>query len=96
MGREVELKLEDPSSAVDEVARLPWLSEVTNGQAKREKLVTVYFDTPKSKLRKHGLVLRIRHSGSNRLQAIKACKKVPAARLVGTSGKRELPAISPF
>jgi inorganic triphosphatase YgiF len=75
MGREVELKLQVPSSAVDEVARLPWLSEVTNGQAKREKLVTVYFDTPKSKLRKHGLVLRIRHSGSNRLQTIKALQK---------------------
>jgi inorganic triphosphatase YgiF len=85
MGREVELKLEDPSSAVDEVARLPWLSEVTNGQAKREKLVTVYFDTPKSKLRKHGLVLRIRHSGSNRLQTIKALQK--GAR--GSFGRNE-------
>jgi triphosphatase len=96
MGREVELKLQVPSSAVKEVARLPGLSEVTNGQAKREKLVTVYFDTPKSKLRKHGLVLRIRISGSNRLQTIKALQKLPAARLAGTNGKRKLPAISPF
>jgi inorganic triphosphatase YgiF len=75
MGREVELKLQVPPSAIDEVARLPWLSEVTGGPAKREKLVTVYFDTAKSKLRKHGLALRVRHSGSNRLQTIKALRK---------------------
>jgi inorganic triphosphatase YgiF len=45
----------------------------------------VYFDTPKSKLRKHGLVLRIRHSGSNRLQTIKALQK--GAR--GSFGRNE-------
>lgn len=75
MGREVELKLEVPPSAIDEVERLPWLSEVASGPAKREKLVTVYFDTGKSKLRKHGLALRARHSGVNRLQTIKAVQK---------------------
>jgi len=75
MGREVELKLEVPPSAVDEVARLAWLSEEANGPAKRERLVTVYFDTAKSKLRKHGLALRVRHSGGSRLQTIKALQK---------------------
>src|SRR5215469_2011272 len=75
MGREVELKLEGPPSAVDQVASLPWLNKVTSGPAKREKLVTVYFDTAKSKLRKHGLALRVRHSGANRLQTIKAVQK---------------------
>src|SRR6516162_4388483 len=75
MGREVELKLEVPPSAIDEVARLPWLSEVASGPVKCEKLVTVYFDTAKSKLREHGLALRVRHIGKNRLQTIKALKK---------------------
>jgi triphosphatase len=75
VGREVELKLEVPASAVDEVAHLPWLKEVSNGVPKCEKLVTVYFDTAKSKLREHGLVLRVRHTGENRLQTIKADKK---------------------
>src|SRR5215472_1467210 len=75
MGREVELKLEVPSSAIDEVAHLPWLSEVSKGPATREKLVTVYFDTAKSKLRKHGLVLRVRHAGENGVQTIKALNK---------------------
>ena len=34
MGREVELKLEVPPAAIDEVARVPWLSEVSNGAPK--------------------------------------------------------------
>jgi inorganic triphosphatase YgiF len=45
MSREIELKLEVLPSAIDKVARLPWLNEVANGPAKSEKLVTVYFDT---------------------------------------------------
>jgi triphosphatase len=75
MGREVELKLQVPPSAIDEVARLPWLSEAANAPAKHENLVTVYFDTAKSKLRKHGLALRVRHIGADRVQTIKALQK---------------------
>ena len=85
MGREVELKLEVPPSAIDEVARLPWLSEASKGPATREELVTVYFDTAKSKLRKHGLTLRVRHAGENRVQTIKALTE--GAR--GASGRDE-------
>jgi triphosphatase len=72
MGQEIELKLEVPPSALSEVAHLPWLSEMSNGAAKTEKLVTVYFDTAKSKLREQGLTLRVRHAGNDRLQTIKA------------------------
>jgi inorganic triphosphatase YgiF len=75
VGREVELKLEVPASAIDDVARLPWLSEVSSGMPKCQKLVSVYFDTAKSELREHGLVLRVRHTGENRLQTIKAVEK---------------------
>ncbi len=75
MGQEVELKLELPPSALGEVTRLPWLREVSNGPTKRERLVTVYFDTAKSKLRDHGLALRVRHIGEKRLQTIKVVKK---------------------
>lgn len=85
MGREVELKLEVPPSAIDEVARLPWLSEASKGPATREELVTVYFDTAKSKLRKHGLTLHVRHAGENRVQTIKALTE--GAR--GASGRDE-------
>ena len=38
MGREVELKLEVQASALDEIARQPWLKEVSNGAPKCEKL----------------------------------------------------------
>jgi triphosphatase len=75
VGSEVELKLAVPPSAIGEVARLPWLREVSKGAPKCEKLVTVYFDTPKFRLREHGLVLRVRHADENRLQTIKTDKK---------------------
>jgi triphosphatase len=75
MGLEAELKLEISPSDLGRIARLPWLSEISNGPPKREKLVTVYFDTPRSKLRAHGLALRVRHAGRRRLQTIKALKK---------------------
>lgn len=75
MGREVELKLEVPRAAVREAAQLAWLRERAGGDGKREKLVSVYFDTPKLKLRDHGLALRVRHVGTKRLQTIKAIAK---------------------
>ncbi len=71
MAREVELKLEMPRVAADRVAELPWLRELTSGPVIREKLVTVYFDTRKHRLRAHGLSLRIRRAGGKRLQTIK-------------------------
>jgi inorganic triphosphatase YgiF len=75
VGREVELKLAVPPSAIDQAIRLPWLSQVSSSALKSEKLVSVYFDTAKSKLREHGLVLRVRYAGENRLQTIKTVEK---------------------
>lgn len=75
MASEIELKLELSPAAADEVARLPWLRELACGPAKREKLVTVYFDTAKRKLRGRGLSLRVRHAGKRRLQTIKTLDK---------------------
>jgi CYTH domain len=75
MGLEIELKLGIAPSNLGKVAGLPWLSEILSGPAKSEKLVTVYFDTAKLKLREHGLALRIRHAGKKRLQTIKVFKK---------------------
>src|SRR6185312_70859 len=75
MAAEIELKLEVSSAAADRVARLPWLRQLAYGPATREKLVTVYCDTAKRKLRERGLSLRIRHAGKKRLQTIKALDK---------------------
>jgi triphosphatase len=75
MGLEIELKLGVAPSDLGKVANLPWLSEISTGPAKSEKLVTVYFDTAKFKLRQYGLALRVRHAGNDRLQTIKVFKK---------------------
>jgi hypothetical protein len=36
VGREVELKLAVLPSAIDEIVRLPWLSEISNGAEMRK------------------------------------------------------------
>jgi inorganic triphosphatase YgiF len=75
VSHEVELKLQVPCGAISDVERLPWLRERGDGSVKRETLVSVYFDTPRSKLRNRGLTLRVRHIGMRRLQTIKAINK---------------------
>ena len=71
MATEVELKLGIPSAEAGKVARLDWLRELS-GPTKSEQFVTVYFDTPKFKLRDRGLAIRVRHAGRRRLQGIKS------------------------
>lgn len=71
MSTEVELKLGIPTAEVDKVRRLDWLRELS-GPAKSQQLVTVYFDTPRLKLRQRGLAIRVRHAGRRRVQGIKA------------------------
>ena len=43
-----------------------------NGHARDKELVSVYFDTAKHELRKHGMSLRVRHIGDQRIQTVKA------------------------
>src|SRR5712671_6179494 len=71
MGKEVELKFEVPPGGARHLASLPALRR-NGGPAQENNLVSVYFDTPKHKLRKNGLSLRVRHIGNERLQTIKA------------------------
>jgi len=75
MAQEIELKLETQPSIMRKVAELPWLRELANDPPKREKLVTVYFDTAKFKLHERGLALRVRHSAKGRVQTIKVLRK---------------------
>jgi triphosphatase len=74
MAQEIELKLEIQPSVIRNVAKLPWLRELATGPSKREKLVTVYFDTAKFKLHDRGLALRVRHSSNKRVQTIKVMR----------------------
>jgi triphosphatase len=81
MATEIEAKLAVSPRAMQRAARLPWLRKLARGAATRT-IVSTYFDTPKLKLRRHGLTLRIRRIGRQRLQTIKAAG-------VGVSGREE-------
>lgn len=68
---EVELKLELPPSALPQFRKLP-LIRALQASAKRSSQVSVYFDSDKQKLRRRGLMLRVRRIGDRYLQTIKA------------------------
>jgi len=72
MPREIELKLELPSTIAAGVPRLRWLRRLQRGPTQRAKLRSVYFDTPQFDLRDHGLTIRVRRSGRQRVQTVKA------------------------
>src|SRR5215813_8110857 len=69
--KELELKLELPPASLRQLGKL---SFVRKGKARprRTSEVSVYFDTPKQKLRKHGVMLRVRRIGERYIQTIKA------------------------
>jgi inorganic triphosphatase YgiF len=71
MGREIELKLAVPRTKIGKAINLPWLRDLVRGEVTREKLSSVYFDTPKFELRDRGVALRVRHIGKKRVQTIK-------------------------
>src|SRR5882672_5109223 len=79
MAIEVELKFELAPAAVRRLEASRWFRAL-EGSAKREELVSVYFDTRKRKLRDEGISLRVRHTGGKRLQTIKADAGMPLAR----------------
>ncbi|MCL6698570.1 CHAD domain-containing protein [Sphingomonas sp. NSE70-1] len=65
--REIEIKLDiDPSDAL-ELEALPCFS----GEEERQRQITVYFDTPKEKLRRGGWVLRVRQVDGRFTQTVK-------------------------
>jgi inorganic triphosphatase YgiF len=65
-----ELKLEmTPVSA--QAQKVPLLQSL-KAPAKRRTEVSVYFDTNKHRLHKHGLILRVRRVGNRHVQTIKA------------------------
>ena len=71
--KELELKLELPPASVADVATLPMLRALAD-EAKQERIVSVYFDTDKQKLRRKGFMLRVRRIGDRYVQTIKACR----------------------
>jgi inorganic triphosphatase YgiF len=76
MGHEIELKLEVPPKTIRALKRMRSLRR--NGHPRDKDLVSVYFDTAKHKLRKHGMSLRVRHAGDARVQTVKADRESAA------------------
>jgi len=68
MSDEIEIKLQVPPAALQKARQLPLLR---GAPARRGRLVSVYFDTPRHKLRENGIALRVRHKGRKRLQTVK-------------------------
>ena len=68
MNQEVELKLELSPEAAEVFVK----SALVPAQSSKARLRATYFDTPDRQLRAHGYTLRIRRSGKERVQTVKA------------------------
>ena len=69
MGTETELKFE---VAPQDLRKLKTAPALHRKPPKEENLISVYFDTPKHKLARNGVSLRVRHNGDKRLQTVKS------------------------
>jgi triphosphatase len=69
--KEIELKLEMPPESLRGLAEIPAFRPLADG-AESGTEISVYFDTDKQKLRRNGLMLRVRRTGDRRVQTIKA------------------------
>jgi triphosphatase len=71
--KEIEIKLELPPTSLPALKKVPLLRALKK-PAKSTTEVSVYFDTDKRKLRKNGLMLRVRRIGNRYVQTIKAAR----------------------
>ena len=69
--KEVEIKLELARTSLSRLKKIPLIHRL-RAAPKRGTEVSVYFDTPKRKLHKKGLLLRVRRIGDQYIQTIKA------------------------
>jgi inorganic triphosphatase YgiF len=67
---EIEIKLELPSAKPLRIAEVPAVRQ-TSRAVRSERLVSIYFDTDRLKLGRHGVTLRVRHVGRRHIQTIK-------------------------
>ncbi len=69
--KELEIKLELSPATLPRLKKIPLIRNLKRS-ARRSAEVSVYFDTDKHKLRKKGLMLRVRRIGKRYIQTIKA------------------------
>ena len=70
---ELEIKLALPLTSVGHLKEIPFI-QALKAVPKRATEVSIYFDTDKQRLRKNGLMLRVRRIGSRYIQTIKASR----------------------
>ncbi|SFI65350.1 CYTH and CHAD domain-containing protein [Nitrosomonas sp. Nm34] len=71
MPKEIELKLSLPRSCIKHLQHLPLLKTLGISRPTKQKLYTIYFDTPDLALKRQNCALRLRQMGKNWLQTIK-------------------------
>src|SRR5437763_15397023 len=69
--KEVEVKLAVPLASLPRLRKIPRFRAFKK-PAKDASEISVYFDTDSRKLRKKGLMLRVRHAGDRYVQTIKS------------------------
>src|SRR5262245_30824711 len=84
MSTEVELKLTVSPASARKAQHLPWLRNAAMGPISQSEISSVYFDTETLKLRRHGVTLRVRRTGSKHIQTIKG-----TAGVAGELGRAE-------
>ena len=82
MAQEIELKLEVDPDSLPLVRQDPIL---THAESQSVDQVTVYYDTPETKLKKHGFTLRVRNVGDRFIQTVK-----PLTESVGLLSREEI------
>ena len=82
MSREIELKLEVDPDNLPLIRQNPLFA---HADSRSSDQVTVYYDTPESKLKKHGFTLRVRSAGGRFVQTVK-----PITDSVGLVAREEL------
>lgn len=82
MTREIELKLEVDPDNLPLLRQEPFLA---NAESHSNHQVTVYYDTPETRLKKHGFTLRVRSAGGRFIQTVK-----PITGTVGLMSREEL------
>jgi inorganic triphosphatase YgiF len=75
---ETELKLHIAPGQLNQLKRHPLLKTLTTARATNQKLYSVYYDTPKLDLQRHGMALRLRRAGRRWLQTLKGGGSVRA------------------
>ncbi len=79
MGVETEIKFRVPKRSLKASSRLT-VPGGKVGKRAQSDLLSTYFDTPKQKLKRHGLLLRVRQAGGKHVQTIKETSAVRLGR----------------